>query len=116
MNFLLAFLFAGTSCLIAQIILDNTKLIPGHITSIYTVAGAILSFLGIYDKLIKIFGAGATLMITNFGHSLYTGAITGYKDSGFLGLFTGLFTKSSAALTGAIIFAFIISIIFKPKD
>ena len=36
MNFLNAFLFAGFACAIAQIILDNTKLTPGHITSIYT--------------------------------------------------------------------------------
>ena len=44
MNFLMAFLFAGFMCALAQVILDNTKLTPGHITSIYTVVGAFLSF------------------------------------------------------------------------
>ena len=71
MNFLLAFLFAGSLCAIAQVILDNTKLTPGHITSIYTVMGAFLSFLGVYDNLISKFGAGATSLISNFGHMLY---------------------------------------------
>ena len=39
---LLSFLFCGAICLIAQIILDNTKLTPGHITSIFVVLGALL--------------------------------------------------------------------------
>ena len=52
MNFINAFLFAGFGCAIAQVILDNTKLTPGHITSLYTALGAFLSFLGCYDKLI----------------------------------------------------------------
>ena len=51
MNYLYAFLFAGFACAIAQIILDNTKLTPGHITSLYTAVGAFLSFLGVYGVL-----------------------------------------------------------------
>lgn len=116
MNFLYAFLFAGAACAIAQIILDNTKLTPGHITSIYTVVGAFLSFLGVYDGLISKFGAGATTLISNFGHMLYSSALRGYMEEGILGIFTNMLTKSSAAITGAIVFAFIIALIFKPKD
>ncbi|MEG0794315.1 MAG: SpoVA/SpoVAEb family sporulation membrane protein [Bacilli bacterium] len=116
MHFILAFLFAGMVCLIAQIILDNTKLTPGHITSIFTVIGALLSFMGIYEKLIEKFGAGATILISNFGHLLYSSGIKGYIDEGFLGIFTGLLCKSSLAITGAVVFAFIFAIIFKPKN
>lgn len=116
MNFLLAFLFAGSLCAIAQVILDNTKLTPGHITSIYTVMGAFLSFLGVYDNLISKFGAGATSLISNFGHMLYSSALQGYQEEGLLGIFTNMLTKSSAAITGAIVFAFLIAIVFKPKD
>ena len=116
MNYLLAFLFAGFACAIAQIILDNTKLTPGHITSIYTVVGAFLSFIGVYDKLVDKFGAGATTLISNFGHMLYQGGIEGYHSEGILGIFTGLLTKSSAAITGAIVFAFLVSLVCKSKD
>ena len=116
MNFLLAFLFAGSLCAIAQVILDNTKLTPGHITSIYTVMGAFLSFLGVYDNLISKFGAGATSLISNFGHMLYSSALQGYQEEGLLGIFTNMLTKSSAAITGTIVFAFLIAIVFKPKD
>ena len=48
MIFLNAFLLSGVFCLAAELILDNTKLTPGHVTSMFTVFGAILSFLGIY--------------------------------------------------------------------
>ena len=111
-----AFLVSGLFCMLAQIILDNFKITPGHVTSLFTVIGAILSFLGIYDKLIEFSGAGATVLISNFGHMLYVGAIEGFKLEGFLGLFTGLFSKSSAAISSAIIFAFMFSLIFRPKS
>lgn len=116
MNFLLAFLFAGLACSIGELILDNTKLTPGHITSIYTVIGAILSFLGIYDKLINTFSSGATILISNFGHALYSSAWFGYLENGFLGIFTNMFYKSSGIITGTIIIGFLVSLIFKPKN
>ena len=40
MIYLNAFLFAGIVCAIGQLILDNTKLTPGHITTIFVVVGA----------------------------------------------------------------------------
>lgn len=116
MNYLFAFLLAGSICAAGQIILDNTKLTPGHITSIFTVAGAILSFSGIYDILISKCGAGATILISNFGHMLYSSAYQGYIEEGILGIFSGMFIKSSIALTAVIVFSFIFAFIFKPKD
>ena len=49
MEFIYSFLFAGIVCLIGQIILDNTKLLPGHITSLFVVIGAALDTFSIYD-------------------------------------------------------------------
>ena len=116
MKLVYAFLLAGIVCGIGQIILDNTKLTAGHITSLFTVMGAILSFFNIYPALIEKCGAGATVLIMNFGNMLYIGGIEGYQSSGFLGIFSNLLTKSSLAIVGAIIFAFIFTLIFKPKD
>lgn len=116
MRFIWAFLIAGAFCAIAQIILDNTKLTPGHITSLFTVLGAILGFFGFYDKLINLAGGGATAIISNFGYLLYTGAYEGYQASGILGIFTGLLTKGGAAIVGAVVFAAIFTIFFNPKD
>lgn len=116
MNYLLAFLGGGIACLVAQFILDNTKLTPGHITSLYTVLGAILSFFSVYDNLVRKFGCGATLLISNFGHALYAGAYQGYLENGFLGIFSGMLTNSSGVITFTIICAFFVSVIFKPKN
>lgn len=111
-----SFLFCGFVCLIAQIILDNTKLTPGHITSIFVVIGALLDSYGIYDQIIKIVGGGASLPITSFGHLLVHGALEEANKIGFLGLFTGILKLCSAGISAAIIFSFIFTIIFKPRD
>ena len=116
MIFFNAFLLSGLVCAIGQVILDNTKLTPGHVTSLFTVIGAGLSFLGIYEKLISWGGAGATVLISNFGHMLYQGGLIGLKESGILGIFTKLLSLSSAAIVSAVVFSAILSFIFKPKD
>ena len=116
MTFLYSFLFCGIVCLIGQIILDNTKLTPGHVTSIFVVLGAFLDSFGLYDKFIKWFGAGTLVPITSFGHSLIHGALSKAKDSGFLGLLGGMFNLTSAGIVSAIVFGFILTMIFKAKD
>ncbi len=116
MNFLSAFLFAGGACFFAQLILDNTKLTPGHVTSIFTILGAFLGFLGLYDKFIAFAGGGATTIISNFGYVLYKGAYLGFQEQGIIGLFAGLLTKGSCAIVGAVVFSFIFVLIFKPRD
>ncbi len=116
MTFIWAFLIAGLFCAIAQIILDSTKLTPGHITSLFTVLGAILAFFGVYEKLIGLAGGGATTIISNFGYLLYTGAYEGFKEMGFLGIFTGMLVKGGAAIVGAVVFAALFALLFKPKD
>ena len=68
-----SFIFTGIVCVIAQIIKDNTKLTSGHITSLFVSIGGLLGFLGIYDKLVKFFGGGASVVIMSFGNTLYNG-------------------------------------------
>lgn len=116
MIYLYAFLFSGITCLIAQIILDNTKLMPGHITTFLVILGAFLDIFGIYDYFVNTFSAGAIVCITSFGHLLIHGALLKAKVSGILGLFTGLFSLVSAGIVSAILFSFIFTLIFKPRD
>lgn len=116
MIYLNAFIFSGIICLIAQIILDNSKLTAGHITSLFAVTGAILAYFDIYPWLIEKCGAGATILIMNFGNMLFQGGIEGFNKLGVLGIFSGLLTKSSLALVSTIVFSYIFALIFKPKD
>ena len=116
MSYLLSFLVCGGICLIGQIIYDNTKLTPGHITSLFVVTGAILDTFGIYDKLLSVSKVGASLPITSFGHSLmHAASETMYKE-GILGVAAGLFNMTAVGITSAILFAFLVAISFKPKS
>lgn len=111
-----SFLFCGTICLIAQIILDNTKLTPGHITSMFVVIGAALDTFSIYDWIIKMVGGGALVPITSFGHSLIHGALAKTNSYGLIGILMGMFDLTATGITAAIIFSFVFALIFKPKN
>ncbi len=116
MIYLYSFIFCGFICLIGQLILDNTKLTPGHVTALFVVIGAFLDIFGIYDMCIDIFGGGALVPITSFGHSLIHGALESALDNGIMGLSIGMFSLTSAGIISAIVFAFFFSLIFKPKN
>lgn len=111
-----SFIFCGLVCMIAQIILDNTKLTPGHITSLFVVIGAFLDSFSLYDFIIKHVGGGALLPITSFGHSLVHGALAKTNSYGFVGILMGMFDLTATGITTAIIFSFIFALIFKPKN
>ena len=111
-----SFLFCGFVCMIAQIILDNTKLTPGHITSLFVVIGAFLDSFSFYDKIIKVVGGGALVPITSFGHSLIHGALAKTHEYGILGILMGMFDLTATGITAAIIFAFLFSLEKKKKN
>ena len=111
-----SFLFCGFICMISQIILDNSKLTPGHITSILVVIGAFLDSFSIYDKIIKVVGGGAMVPITSFGHSLIHGALAKANQYGIVGILMGMFDLTATGITSAIIFSLIFALIFKPKN
>ena len=116
MTYLYSFLFVGIICLIGQIILDNTKLTPGHITSLFVVVGASLDVFKIYDWFIDNVGPGAFIPITSFGHSLVHGALERAHEMGFFGIFLGMFDLVASGIISAIFFSFIFLLIFKPRD
>ena len=116
MTLLYSFLFCGFICLLGQIILDNTKLTPGHLTSIFVVIGSVLGAFGIYDKIVKQVGMWATLPITSFGNTLVKNSYIGYLKEGLIGLFSGMLQGVSLGIVSAIVFSFIIMIFTKLKD
>ena len=99
-----------------KVILDNTKLTPGHITSIFVILGASLDIFNIYDKIVQYVGAGALVPITSFGHLLTHGAMAKASSVGIVGIAMGMFDFTASGITSAIFFAFIFSLFFKPKD
>jgi stage V sporulation protein AE len=115
MEYVIAFVVGGFICVIGQLLLDFVKLTPAHVMSIFVVVGAVLDGFGLYDKLIEFAGAGATVPITSFGHSLLHGAMEKSDQHGFIGIGMGIFELTSAGISSAILFAFLVALIFKPK-
>ena len=116
MTIFYSFLFCGFFCLIGQIILDYTKLTPGHITSLFVVIGAFLGMLGIYDKIINCVGAGANIPITSFGNTLFNGAYEGFKSGGFMGILENMLGNVRLGIVRAIVFSILFTIPNKVKD
>ena len=114
-SFLKAFLVGGTICAIAQLIINLTKLTAGKILVIFLLSGLVLQAFGLYEYLVDFAGAGANVPISGFGYLLSDGAIKGAK-SGILGAITGGLSAATAGVSSAIIFGFLIALIFKPKS
>ncbi|WP_291652897.1 stage V sporulation protein AE [Clostridium sp.] len=115
MEYLSAFIVGGIICVIGQILMDTTKLTPARILVIFVTLGAILGAFGIYDKLVAIGGAGATVPLPGFGNSLAKGAIKAVEEKGLIGAFTGGITGTAAGITAAIFFGYIMALVFNPK-
>ena len=116
MEYLKAFIIGGILCAIGQVFIDKTKLTPARILVGFVVGGVILSALGFYEPLVKFAGAGATVPLSGFGHSLAKGVRSAVIDKGFLGIFTGGLSATAAGISAAIVFGFLIALFFKPKD
>lgn len=114
-KFIFAFVVGGLICVIGQLIMDILKITPAHTTCTMVVIGAILGGLGLYDPLVKFAGAGAFVPISSFGNTLVTGALIDAKQTGLIGIFTGVLKNVSSGVSAAIVFGFIGAIIFKPK-
>lgn len=115
MMFLKAFVVGGALCIIAQILIDKTKLTPARILVLYVTTGTILGGLGIYKYLVDFAGCGATVPLTGFGYNLSKGVIQEVQKSGFLGAFIGGIKASAGGITAAIFFGYIAALVSKPK-
>lgn len=115
MEYIKAFIVGGGICIIGQVILDRTKLTPAHILVSFLTTGVILGGLGLYEPLVKFGGAGAKIPITGFGYTLAKGAIEGAKSKGLFGAFSGGLESAAAGVAAAILFGYIMAVVFNPK-
>ena len=104
MEYVSAFIVGGLICVVGQILMDTTKLTPARILVIFVTVGAVLGAFGIYDKLVDIGGAGATIPLPSFGNSLAKAAIQAVQEDGLLGAFTGGIKGAAGGITAAIFF------------
>ncbi|MDO5521181.1 MAG: stage V sporulation protein AE [bacterium] len=115
MDYIKAFVVGGLICVVVQIVMDNTKLMPGRIMVGLVCLGALLGAVGLYEPFSKWAGAGATVPLSGFGNNLFKGVKEAVDKEGWIGIFKGGFTAASAGLSAAIVFAYIASWFFKDK-
>lgn len=115
MDYIKAFAVGGIVCMLAQILMDKTRMMPGRVMVTLVVSGAVLGFLGIYEPFSQWAGAGATVPLLGFGNTLWKGVKEGLQTDGFLGLFKGGLTASAVGISGALIFGYLGAVVFKPK-
>lgn len=112
--FVKAFAVGGGICLIAQIIINITDLTAGKSLVYFMLAGVVLTAIGVYQPLVDFAGAGATVPISGFGYLLANGAMKG-AEKGFFYAVTGSLSAASAGVTAAVVFAFLMALIFKSR-
>lgn len=110
-----AFVIGGLICVIGQILVDKTKLTPARILVIFVCFGAFAELFGLYKPLVEFAGAGASVPLTGFGSVLTDGVRKAVDEKGFLGIITGGLSASSAGISAALVFGFLVSLFFKSK-
>ena len=109
-----AFFVGGIFCVMAQILIDKTRLTPARILVSYVVMGVFLTAVGIYQPIVEFAGAGATVPLTGFGYALANGVKTAVEEKGLFGAITGGLTATSSGITAVMLFGLIAALVFRP--
>ncbi len=110
-----AFIVGGLFCVVAQILIDRTKLTPARILVSFVVAGVALGALGLYAPLVEFAGAGATTPIAGFGYLISKGVKSAVNEDGLLGVLTGGLSAAAGGTAAALVFGYIAALIFKSR-
>ena len=102
--------------MIAQILLDKTKLTSARILVLYVVSGVLLTAAGVYEYVVKIGHFGATIPLTGFGYSLCKGVFKAVDMYGFRGIFTGGLADVAAGIITAVFLALAAALFSRPKS
>ncbi len=116
MEYLIAFLVGGTFCAIGQLLIDKTKLTPAKILVAYVVLGVILEATGIYESLVQLAGAGATVPLTGFGYNLAKGTKEAVDEMGGWGVLVGGVKAAAGGIAAAVVFGYLAAVFSKSKD
>ena len=118
LTYLRAFLVGGVFCVIAQILIDSTKLTPARILVTYVVVGVVLGGIGVYQPLVEFAGAGATVPLTGFGYLIAKGVKESVQEEGLLGALTGGLRAAAGGIAAALVFGYLACLIArgKPKN
>lgn len=115
MNYVMSFVVGGIICVIGQIIIDIFKKNNAYLLVLLVVSGTFLGYFGLYDKIIEIGYSGATVPLLGFGHTLAEGAMEEAASKGFIGALSGGVVKTAPGVAAALLFGYIVAVVFNPK-
>lgn len=113
----IAFIFGGLLSIVGQLLfdvfllyfsIDNAKIL---VTLSFIFTAALLTGLGIYDKIAKIAGAGLFIPITGFSNSLTSSAIECKNEGLIFGIGSNMFKLAGSVITYGIVSAITLSAI-----
>ncbi|OJU15902.1 MAG: stage V sporulation protein AE [Clostridiales bacterium 43-6] len=116
MEYFYAFVVGGLICVVGQLLIDFTKLTPARILVAFVTAGVILTAIGVYEPLVELAGAGATVPLTGFGYALAKGVEKAVAEFGLIGVITGGVIATAGGITAAIVFGYLTALVSKPGD
>ncbi|MBQ2941317.1 MAG: stage V sporulation protein AC [Clostridia bacterium] len=105
-NTAFAFLVGGLVCAIGQILLDfyssldvSDKVAGALVTVTLILFSAILTAIGVYDKIAKLAGAGTLVPVTGFANSIVSPAMEFVPEGYILGVGVKIFSIAGPVLT-----------------
>lgn len=118
-NCIKAFLVGGSICLIGQVLLYLFEEKMGikkteASTLMYivvVVVTAIMTGLGIFDKIGQFSGAGTLIPITGFSNSMTSSALESKSEGIVLGIMTNMFKLAGAVIAAGVVSGFIFGLI-----
>lgn len=115
LTYLSVFAVGGLICMLGQILIIKTNITSSRILVTFVLVGVVLEATTLYDYIYDFAHAGVSVPIVGFGASLAKGAIKGAQTKGLIGAFSGGLEATAAGIAAAVIFAFIVALIFRAK-
>ena len=115
LSVLSAFVVGGGFCVVAQLLIDLTRLTPARILVLYVSFGVWIGAVGLFAPLREFASAGATVPLIGFGGNIAEGTKQAVDTYGWLGIFRGPLTAASAGTTAALVFGYLTALLFRGK-
>ena len=116
LGFALSFILGGFLCLIAQLLIDLTRLTPARILVLYVCLGVLIYAVGLYEPLFNIFSTGISVPLIGFGSNIGRGVKEAVEKVGLLGAVSGGLSASAPGITVTLILGFLASLLFKSRS
>lgn len=111
-DYLIVFAIGGFICMIGQLLINKTKITSARILVLFLLIGVVLEAVNVFSYIEEFAKCGVTIPIIGFGSTLIKGAKAG-AEIGLLEAVTYGMNYVAAGLSSAIVFGFLMAIMFK---